>query len=671
MSIRRRSLSCALLLSFGVMLPPTVAQAQPSAAPAATSGAPAQQAATPPVEPYPPRTLEGYVVQEKDYWDYLLKNHPVFKYQAAGRIVGEPQLSDRGEEFVEISGGKAYAEKHGRPTSITYRLGAESFLDLPNKFVGPEKCGECHPAQYEKWERSRHAKTIRFPSEMDEVPDKDFHKGMYGSKASILPQGITHDAIFAIVGTPRTKYGFVDSYLVRGTYHIKDGLLKDGTGTLVAGGNQFSRGWAETLTPEMVKKIASYVPGFPTKPEDFGIRGSEVWGMTSYGASDRKNFLFQPASSYCEVCHTFKFDFKNSNEFFAALGKPEELRKHTISKGIACEECHGAGAHLYGARGAGMPSNCERCHQRFAWDPKDAEKNPKNPFNSYFKSACPACGTEGSQMFNTAHYEKGMRCSTCHDPHEVTSNDWKSGFTRTNLKKQCTDCHEQQKQFMAQGDTHSKNNCTACHMPNMGSCENFAAIQFPDMAGFDNVRKSHIWKINVDEKAKTLNPPEGKPRDSSVKGWTIAKQDGKGYIDLMWSCGRTSFSDIDVAEGGGCHSPVQTVLSERLQFKDQETIYGKVVEWQTPVKTGYAEIENGLKLIDKKLPKSGLSLDEKVQVQLFAKQAREIANAVKKDGSWGVHGPHYTKSRIEEGQAYIQQAQAILSGEARKNKGKM
>lgn len=124
MSIRRRSLSCALLLSLGVLLPPTVAQAQPTA-PAATAGA--SQATTPPVEPYPPRTLEGYVVQEKDYWDYLLKNHPVFKSQAAGRIVGEPQLSDRGEEFVEFGGGKAYAEKHGRPTAMTYRLGAESF----------------------------------------------------------------------------------------------------------------------------------------------------------------------------------------------------------------------------------------------------------------------------------------------------------------------------------------------------------------------------------------------------------------------------------------------------------------------------------------------------------------------------------------------------------------
>ena len=158
---------------------------------------------------------------------------------------------------------------------------------------------------------------------------------MYGTKdTSILPDGITPDAIYATVGTPRTKYGFIDGYLVRGTYHIRDGLLKDGTGTMVAGGNQFSRGWAEWLTPEMAKKIQKVVPDFPTTMEGFGTSGSHQWGMSSYGAKYEKEFLFQPASSYCEMCHSFKFDFKTKEEFFAALGNPKELQKHTVSLGI-------------------------------------------------------------------------------------------------------------------------------------------------------------------------------------------------------------------------------------------------------------------------------------------------------------------------------------------------
>ncbi|KAA6228427.1 MULTISPECIES: hypothetical protein [unclassified Campylobacter] len=57
--------------------------------------------------------------------------------------------------------------------------------------------------------------------------------------------------------------------------------------------------------------------------------------------------MFQPASSHCETCHSFKFDFQNKTEFFNTLGNIEELRKHTISKGVYCED--GASAHLLGA----------------------------------------------------------------------------------------------------------------------------------------------------------------------------------------------------------------------------------------------------------------------------------------------------------------------------------
>lgn len=640
-------LACAMATGLALLISPVFAQQGSSAV-------------TPQRDGVAPRVLHDYVEQEKDYWEYLKKNHPVFKYEKEGRLEGKYTLSDREEEFVEFGGGKAYAEKNNRPVAMTYRLPMESMLDFPNKFVGPKKCGECHPAQYEKWERSRHAKVIRFPDEIEEVGN-DLKKGLYGSKASILPEGVYADDVYAIIGTPRTKYGFLDKWLVRGTYHVEGGKLGDVTGKLVPGGNQFSRGWAESITPETAKKIAEWVPGFPTTLEQFGANGSGVWGMTSYGSQNRTGMLFQPGSSYCEVCHSWKFDFKSEKEFFAALGNPKELQKHTISKGISCEECHGAGAHLYGARGAGMPSNCERCHQRFAWNKPEAEKDPKHPFNSYFKSSCPSCGTEGSQMYNSAHYEKGMRCNTCHDPHEVTQNDWKDSYTKTGLKKNCQDCHASQADFMAQGGTHSGNNCTSCHMPNMMSCENFGTIQYPDQAGFDAVRASHIWRIKVDKTAKTLNPPEGQPRTSKTKGWTIAKdKDGKGYLDLMWTCGRTAWSDPNLQQAGGCHSPIQSFLPDELKFKDQSMAYDKVMGWQTPVKEGYAKIQNSLKEIDQALAKSNAPVADKAQVQLLAQQARDIADKIKKDGSWGVHGPAYSKKLVDEGQVFTQQALAVL-----------
>ena len=488
-------------------------------------------------------------------------------------------------------------------------------------------------------------------------------KPLYNSKASVLPEGIEADDVFVIMGTPRTKYGFVDKWLVRGTYHVEDGNLGKGTGKIVAGGNQFSRNWAEHLTPEVVKKINAWDPTFPTKLEDFGAQSSNVWGFNSYGASNRTQAMFQPGSSYCEICHTWKFDFKSQDELFAALGDSKKLRSHVVAKGVSCEECHGAGAHLYGARGAGMPSDCERCHQRFVYNENDAKNNFKTPFNSYFKSFCPACGTEGSQSHYTKHYQKGMRCTTCHDPHEVTSNDWASHYTVPNLKKECQDCHTTAAEFFAQGGTHSRNSCTSCHMPMLGSCENFASIQRPDLAGFDNVRKSHIWRILVDPEKKSINPPEGATdrKLSSPKGWHLTKDDGRPYLDLMWTCGRTAFADKNQVDALGCHSPIQSKFPEPLRFKDQKTIYNKVVAWQTPVKEGYAKITADLLTISDMLEVSKISNADKAQVQVYAEQARTIAAKIKDDGSWGVHAPKYAKQLVQEGQVFTEQALAILN----------
>ena len=615
-----------------------------------------------------PRTLDDYVKGADTFFDILIDQHPMFKYEKAGRLKGKYTMSDRQEEFVEINKGPKFAEKSGLAhAAVTYRLGMESILDYPNKFVGPKKCGECHPAQYDQWQRSRHAKVVRFPDEMSEVGGAEgLKKPMYNSPSTILPLGIYPDDVYAVIGTPRTKYGFIDRWLVRGTYHVQDGNLSDLTGTMVAGGNQFSRLWSEHITPDMAKKIAEFSPGFPTKMEDFAHSRSTVWGTNSYGSKYAETMMFQPASSYCEVCHSFKFDFKSKEDFYNAIGDAKKLREHTISQGISCEECHGAGAHLYGARGAGMPSNCERCHQRFAYQDDEVNPNPRKPFNVFFKSSCPACGTEGSQMYSSLHYDKGMRCTTCHDPHEVTANDWTTEYTRVGLKKTCQDCHETQAEFFkAMGGIHAKDNCTGCHMPNMMSCENFASIQNPDKAGFDNVRASHIWKIDIHPTRKSINPPEGKPRDPlKVKGWRMERdQNGRFFVDLMWSCGRTSFSDPDLIEkdASGCHSPVQSTLPNDLKFTNQEMIYEKVMAWQTPVKEGYEKIKQGLRELDKALANSqGLDVEKRSKAIFLTNEANKIKKKLEDDGAWGVHGPQYSKKIVNEALVYIEQAQNIL-----------
>ena len=609
------------------------------------------------------KTLQDYVVQEKELWEFLFNNHPVFKYAEEGRIKGVYKVSTRGSEFFGEGNAQKYTKVGGftKPQASQYRLAAKSILDYPNKFVGPERCGECHAIQYQKWKRSRHAQTIRFPGEHKEYGN-DYKKKQYNGQASILPDGITEDMIYATVGTPRTKMGYIDAWLVRGSYHVRDGLLRDGTGTVVAGGNQFSRGWAEWLTPERAKELQKVIPDFPTTMKEMGGSASHQWGMTSYGSKYEKEFLFQPASSYCEVCHAFKFDFKDKKEFFAALGNPKELQKHTISRGIACEECHGAGGHLVGAESNGFQSNCERCHQRSNFIAEDVvDGKIEKGMNAKTKSSCPSCGTEGSQMMMSKHYEKGMRCVTCHDPHEVTSNDWTSYYTKPAIKKTCQDCHTTQADVMAQTNTHKKVDCVDCHMPFTMSCENFTAIQRPDYAGFDAVRRSHIFNIKVDPTAKMMNPAAGQSRASNSKGWRIAKdEEGHAFVDLMWSCARTANAEKGVMDNKGCHSAFLSELEKGLQYTDQKEVYGEVMKWQNPVKDGYKAAVASQERIIKLLEVTAVPVDAKTDILMLVDKAADITSQIKKDGSFGVHAPAYLKQRVETAQAYLAKAQSIL-----------
>lgn len=47
------------------------------------------------------RTLQDYIVQEKELWDFLFQNHPIFAtYGKDGRVIGTPVISTRGSEYL-------------------------------------------------------------------------------------------------------------------------------------------------------------------------------------------------------------------------------------------------------------------------------------------------------------------------------------------------------------------------------------------------------------------------------------------------------------------------------------------------------------------------------------------------------------------------------------------
>ena len=282
----------------------------------------------------------------------------------------------------------------------------------------------------------------------------------------------------------------------------------------MAGGNQHSPHWAESLTPEMAKKIAAFVPGFPTKLEDFGDNGIQRVGHDLLRRQEPQGHALPARHRYCEVCHTFKFDFKNQEELMAALGHPEELRKHTISKGITCEECHGAGGSPGGRARRWHAFQLRALPPALCLEARRSQGQSGQALQLVLQNQVPRpAEPKGSQSYNTTHYEKGMRCSTCHDPHEVTANDWKDPYTMPGLKKQCQDCHTDQAAFFAKNNIHGGQRLH--QLPHAGHDElrELRHHPVPGLWRFRHYPRGPHLEDPVDPVEKTLNPPPGKDRD--------------------------------------------------------------------------------------------------------------------------------------------------------------
>lgn len=253
------------------------------------------------------------------------------------------------------------------------------------------------------------------------------------------------------------------------------------------------------------------------------------------------------------------------------------------------------------------------------------------------------------QHVSSFHYEKGVTCISCHDQQKQGGPDWMVPVTNPPMKKECGDCHETQAYVVSHTKSHSKYECTVCHMPNTAAGPNDGSN-----GKMDAVRRLHTYKINVSPDASTWT----KDKDGA---WVLSKdEDGHGYVDLMWSCARNAPADYTVAEGHGCHSKATSELDPGLVYQDEKEVYGEVMKWQKPVKDGYEQIKGGVERVSKLLEVTALPYEKQTQIRLFLDKATEVSDLIEKDGSWGAHASHYLQDRVKSALSYIDQAQTLL-----------
>ena len=304
-------------------------------------------------------------------------------------------------------------------------------------YVGSEVCGACHESETSAWRKSHHAKAWMHPNE--DTVDGDFD-----------------DAEFTHNGRKSRFFRNHDDYFIE-TTDIVDGpaIFK----VVGVGG----------VTP-LQQYLIETEPGRLQSFDVVWDREKRVWYHLYPEQELKLDDGFHWSGPYknwngrCAECHATGFE-KNYNLKSRKYGSTQ------AEIGVGCEACHGPGeAHVVWADGAGQESKrtfpglsekgliidftaskpdveieqCAGCHSRR--EPfQDFNPIPGTPFHDSYKLALLREGLyhPDGQILDEVYvygsflqsnmYDKGVRCSDCHDPHSAELMFQENAV--------CTQCH--------------------------------------------------------------------------------------------------------------------------------------------------------------------------------------------------------------------------------------
>jgi predicted CXXCH cytochrome family protein len=195
-------------------------------------------------------------------------------------------------------------------------------------------------------------------------------------------------------------------------------------------------------------------------------------------AQEGANTLAQGFTQDCAVCHTEFTASWQSGAHGTAGSDPVFVEEWTQQgKPGACLVCHTTGYDPATATYKAEGVTCEACHGPA---PTDHPKSPM-PVNRT-TDLCGQCHSDtrfGWQDWKVStHYQRGMDCATCHDPHSASLKKVSESGTDNaadDVSQLCINCHQENSMDFPYTSHHQKGvSCVDCHVNHLEDGEQTA-----------------------------------------------------------------------------------------------------------------------------------------------------------------------------------------------------
>lgn len=380
------------------------------------------------------------------------------------RTPGQRQAAPASEDDARRGSADKPASEESPGWSPLPEITSTGFLNVDQKvgYVGPDKCGQCHVAEYESWLETMHSRALDDIDVEREPPDSEFTDEASGRSYRVYRRDgqLRHEESIQLPDGERM-------------------VLADHAMRYVIGSGAYSRSYL--LEQD----------GFLTESPVTWYSQREKWDVSPGYDNDPDHPGFaRPANYQCLACHVGRVEPRD--------GSLHRLMIH--EQRIDCERCHGPGAlHVarHSAANGTVPegpdltivhparlsreqkeSVCFQCHLtndadvdlrgRFVTDfqPGELLSDYRHGFTIDAPDKEMTVVGHGQQMQLSRCYQESetMTCTTCHNPHRPVEAAERAAYYR----QKCLDCHAVDSCGLPEPtrlERQADDNCVTCHMP--------------------------------------------------------------------------------------------------------------------------------------------------------------------------------------------------------------